>query len=119
MKVSSLLRREAKEEEAAILHSIFSINLFETTASSEQGAQDAVRAQDAVLSHTEFWRVIFPFKNHSTSPGAGHTGAELWSCLGGWSQLLRHINASGIQLSSPHELGEPSAVPPVLLGADE
>lgn len=55
-----------------------------------------------VLSHTEFWRIIFAYKNHSSSPGAGHTGAELWPCLDDWSQLLRHINmASGIQLCSP------------------
>lgn len=44
-------------------------------------------------------------------------GIELWSCFGDWSQLLRHVSASGIQLSSPHELGEPLS--PLLLGDDE
>lgn len=65
-----------------------------------------------MLSYTKFWRVIFLLK--VTAPAQElDTGAELWSCLGDWSQLLRHINAFGIQLSSPRELGEPSAVSPL------
>lgn len=71
-----------------------------------------------MLSHVKFWRVVFlgrlPFKNHSTSAGAGRKGTELWSCLGDWSQLLiafEASNASEIQmLSGPCELGEASAL---------